>query len=394
MITIRPGSHVLTLLSILPFVGEYPMSALRLLGSVRSYKDLIHKLTQVQEFRFPDRDERFTCRLLNVCGRGNRKTVRFHKSALPMLKWWDEDMYKLYMDEYDNHNFSGNARHINRNHLLAETAAMCLKAGIEANPMDTPEMWEEEIKNLQCTTPYFYFAREVKRAYKEEMNKIRYTRLAGILTFSGGAYAVYNLRNEVPRWMGEGESKVIWRMETMFYALSHNDHPFYRSSLMFGESYNVALELLRELKETKKLDYGLFRTYNQILFIPMDDFGTRFLRLVTSVNWQEKLLYSLFEPKQCTTSWGCLSFNVFVDGIDTYCFLNGDIRNLFNFRDTILMRNEGMLPSGTVRGHKVICYPEQLAFVQEFLGDLAEYATVTMDAVENALELNSLSLIE
>ena len=36
----------------------------------------------------------------------------------------------------------------------------------------------------------------------------------------------------------------------------------------------------------------------------------------------------------------------------------------------------------------------QLAFVQEFLGDLAEYATVTMDAVENALELNSLSLIE
>ena len=183
-------------------------------------------------------------------------------------------------------------------------------------------------------------------------------------------------------------------METMFYALSHNDHPFYRSSLMFGDNYNVALELLRELKETKKLDYGLFRTYNQILFIPMDDFGARFLRLVTSVNWQEKLLYSLFEPKQCTTSWGCLSFNVFVDGIDTYCFLNGDIRNLFNFRDTILMRIEGMLPSGTVRGHKVICYPEQLAFVQEFLGNLAEYATVTMDAVENVLDLNSLSLIE
>ena len=284
MIAIRPGSHVHTLLSILPFVGEFPMSALRLLGSVRSYKDLIHKLTQVQEFRFPDRDERFTCRLLNVCGRGNRKTVRFHKSALPMLKWWDEDMYRLYMEEYDNHNFSGNARHINRNHLLAETAVMCLRAGVEVNPLDTPDMLEDDIKMLRCANPFFYFAREVKRAYKEEMNKIRYTRLAGILTFSGGAYAVYNLRNEVPRWMGEGESKVIWRMETMFYALSYNDHPFYRSSLMFGESYDVALELLRELKKTKKLDYGLFRTYNQILFIPMDDFGTRLLRLVTSVN--------------------------------------------------------------------------------------------------------------
>ena len=209
MITIRPGSHVLTLLSILPFVGEYPMSALRLLGSVRSYKDLIHKLTQVQEFRFPDSDARFTCRLLNVCGRGNRKTVRFHKSALPMLKWWDEDMYKLYMDEYDNHNFSGNARHINRNHLLAETAVMCLRAGVEANPLDTPDMLEDDIKMLRCANPFFYFAREVKRAYKEEMNKIRYTRLAGVLTLQDGVYTVYNLRNEVPNWMGEGESKVL-----------------------------------------------------------------------------------------------------------------------------------------------------------------------------------------
>ena len=78
-------------------------------------------------------------------------------------------------------------------------------------------MLEDDIKELRCANPFFYFAREVKRAYKDEMNKIRYTRLAGILTFSGGAYAVYNLRNEVPRWMGEGESKVIWRMETMFY---------------------------------------------------------------------------------------------------------------------------------------------------------------------------------
>jgi hypothetical protein len=311
-----------------------------------------------------------------------------------MLKWWDEDMYKLYMDEYDNHNFSGNARHINRNHLLAETAVMCLRAGVEVNPLDTPDMLEDDIKMLRCTNPFFYFAREVKRAYKEEMNKIRYTRLAGVLTLQDGVYTVYNLRNEVPNWMGEGESKVLWHMESMFYPIREEEHPYHRSALMFGENYDVALSLMQTIRETKKLDYGLFRSFFRIRYIPMNDFGVRFLRLVTSDNWRENLLLSLFEPKQCTTSWGGLSFNVFVDGIDTYCFLDGDIRNLFNFRDTILMRNEGMLPSGTVRGHKVICYPEQLAFVQEFLGDLAEYATVTMDAVENALELNSLSLIE
>lgn len=46
MITIRPGSHVHTLLVLLSFVGEFPMSSLHLLGSVRSYKDLIRKLNQ------------------------------------------------------------------------------------------------------------------------------------------------------------------------------------------------------------------------------------------------------------------------------------------------------------------------------------------------------------
>ena len=72
MITIRPGSHVHTLLTALAFVGEYPVTALGLFGSVRSYKDLIHKLTMPQEFRFPDSEERFTCRLLTVTGSDGR----------------------------------------------------------------------------------------------------------------------------------------------------------------------------------------------------------------------------------------------------------------------------------------------------------------------------------
>ena len=126
----------------------------------------------------------------------------------------------------------------------------------------------------------------------------------------------------------------------------------------------------------------------------MDDFGVRLLRIVTTDNWQRKVLDALFEPEQYTASWGALRFNVFIDGIDTFCFLNGDIRNLFHFRDTILMRKEGLLSSGTVNGHRVICYPEQLAFVQEYFGDLADIATITMDDLENVLEIDRPSLIE
>ena len=83
MITIKPGSHVQTLLSILSFVGEFPMRSLHLLGSARSYKDLVHKLTQSQEFRFPDKGERFTCKLLTVSGRGKIKPSVYIKVLFP-----------------------------------------------------------------------------------------------------------------------------------------------------------------------------------------------------------------------------------------------------------------------------------------------------------------------
>ena len=110
--------------------------------------------------------------------------------------------------------------------------------------------------------------------------------------------------------------------------------------------------------------------------------------------WQADLLFSLYGPEKCVSSWGTLRFSVLLDGIDTYCFLDGDIRNLFNFRDTILMRKEGLLPSTLIMGHKVICYPEQLAMVQKFFGDLAEVATVTMDDLESVLEIDRPSLME
>lgn len=59
------------------------------------------------------------------------------------------------------------------------------------------------------------------------------------------------------------------------------------------------------------------------------------------------------------------------------------------------MHRDGLSSGSEIKGYKIICYPEQLDFVQEFFGDLVvEYATVTMDEVERVLELDSPSLIE
>ena len=203
MITIRPGSHVHTLIVLLSFVGEFPMSSLHLLGSVRSYKDLIRKLNQEQEFRFHDTDFRMTCRLLTVSGKKKYKTVRFHKSGLPILEALDPDAYEYYLDAFRDHSFSGNQNHVDRNHRVAETALMCMQAGIEARPTESAYLMSTEVRHLQVQKPYFYLARELKQVNAYELNKIRFTRLAGAIVYPGGAYAVYNNRDQMLNWMGE-----------------------------------------------------------------------------------------------------------------------------------------------------------------------------------------------
>lgn len=288
MITIKPGSHVYTLITMLSFVGEFPMCSLELLGSVRSYKDLIRKLTQVQEFRLPGSGERMVCRLLTVCGKRKHKTIRFHRNALPLLRRIHADACEYYLDAFNNHSFSGNERHVGRNHLVAESVTMCMMADIESRPYELPDLIDESVRHLQVDEPCFYLARELKQVNDYELNKIRFTRLVGAIVYSGGCYAVYNNRGEMQKWMGEGESKIKFHLRSIFTPLYGSDYPLREAAVVFGSSYDVALEMLEEIKRTKKLDHGLFSTYQNIFFVPMNAFGIRHLRVLTKSNWREK----------------------------------------------------------------------------------------------------------
>jgi len=384
MITIRPGSHVHTLLTVLSFVGEYPVTALGFLGSVRSYKDLIHRLTMQQVFRFPDSEERFNCRLLTVSGKGKRKTIRLHKSALPLLKYWDEDVYDNYMAEYDNHSFSGNARHVERNHVVAEVAVMCMKAGIHVNPLDTPDVMDDDVRSLRLNEPYFYFSRELKRVNDYEMNKIRFTRLAGAVAYPGGVYAVYNYRDGMQKWMGEGEFKIKLHLQQIFYPLREFEYPLREAAIMFGIDYTVALDMLREMKETKNLGNGIFSVYKNIFFVPQNEFGVRLLRVLTTPDWNEQILEGLFEDEDRSYNKGTFSYDAYEDGVFELSFLDGDIGRLFRFREAILDR-DGMF--------KVICYPEQITFLQNYFGDMVDLATMSIENVEHFLEIKRESML-
>ena len=384
MITIRPGSHVHTLIMMLSFVGEFPVCSLHLLGSFRSYRDLIRKLTQEQEFRIPGFEDRFACRLLTVSGKQKYKTVRFHKSGLPVLEALNPDAYQYYLESFREHSFSGNQNHVDRNHRVAETAVMCLRAGIEARPTEAAYLMSNEVRRLQVQKPYFYLARELKQVNEYELNKIRFTRLAGAIVYPGGAYAVYNNRDQMLNWMGEGERKIRNHLQSIFTPMYNFSFPLREAAVMFGNSYDVALDMMEELRNTQKMDNGLFATYTNIFFIPMDDFGVRLLRILTLTNWYERLQQGLFKREVRSFGKGSFTYDAYQNGIFFLSFLDGDLWRLFRFREAILSREGNFC---------VYCFHEQVDFLRRYLGDRIRLATVSIESVERVFKIKEKCLL-
>ena len=384
MITIRPGSHVHTLIMMLSFVGEFPVCSLHLLGSFRSYRDLIRKLTQEQEFRIPGFEDRFACRLLTVSGKQKYKTVRFHKSGLPVLEALNPDAYQYYLESFREHSFSGNQNHVDRNHRVAETAVMCLRAGIEARPTEAAYLMSNEVRRLQVQKPYFYLARELKQVNEYELNKIRFTRLAGAIVYPGGAYAVYNNRDQMLNWMGEGERKIRNHLHSIFTPMQSFSYPLRQAAVMLGNSYDVALDMMEELRNTQKMDNGLFATYTNIFFIPMDDFGVRLLRILTLTNWYERLQQGLFKWEVRSFGKGSFTYDAYQNGIFFLSFLDGDLWRLFRFREAILSREGNFC---------VYCFHEQVDFLRRYLGDRIRLATVSIESVERVFKIEEKCLL-
>lgn len=187
MITLRTGSHALNIITLLSVTGEFPMRSLKLLGNERVLKALVHKMTTPQDYRLPhtQTEERITCKLLNVSGKGSSKSIRFSKAALPILEWIHPDAYDYYMHSFWDHKFPGDAAHIERNHRVAESVMMCMAAGIECRPYSLPSLQNMQIS---LTVPEY-------SAYYLAIVQIGYIGLCkAAYTDKGGCFSTYAYR--------------------------------------------------------------------------------------------------------------------------------------------------------------------------------------------------------
>ncbi len=383
MLHFRPGSQVWQLITLLSFVGEFPYQSLFMLGSERVYKSLVSRLTVTQTFRHYQTGAEITCRLLTVSGKGGYKTIRFYKGALPILDWLYPGAYGYYMNAFWNHRFPGDVAHRERNHRVAEAAAICMKSGIEARPYRLPKLQNEKRLSVIPGGPVLYPAKDLKRVGGTEMSKTMFTRMTGALFAAGECYAVYNTREAVMKWSGMGEFKALHSlMET---SRLNADIGQVNGAVLLGQSEEVALKTLLESDKSRRMEFRFDSIYRHIYFIPMDGDGIRQLQLMTVPDWKEKLLDLLFDPEVRSYDRGLFEYDACVDGVYILSHLDGDIARLIRFREAVENQREKF---------EVLCLPYQAQFLREYLGTLAGIKVIDIGLVEAEINPERRDLFE
>ena len=378
MVTLRPGSHVWRLLTVLSAVGEFPAQSLHLLGSERSLEKLVHRLESSQEIRAPDGTVLGAYKLLTVSGRRERRTIRLCKGAIPLLQSLHPAAPDSYLAMYGAYRFSSNDAHVQRNHRVAEALAICLGAGAEVRPYTLPPLQKQEIRQVVPDSPCFYIARSLKRLDNTEMNKTIFTRLTGALFCSDICYAVYNARGTVMKWSGMDEFKTanhLTELARMNAGIPQADH-----ALLLGECMDIALQTLLESDKSKRMELRFDRIYQHIHYIPMNDQGMRMLRILTLPDWNEHVLSVVFPPEWRLSTPSTMECDAKKDASLILSHLDGDIARLVRLRQAL---------EHTQVPFEVLCFPWQSVFLHSYFGCRVQLREIHLEALEAALGIEA-----
>ena len=380
MIYFSPGSHISRFITFLALVGEYPVSSLDLLGNQRELSRLIDKLSVKQTIRNTKSGECIERRVPLVRGKGASRSVRLSTYALPLLDWLGIREY--YLSRFGAGTLSGSQLHIERNHRVAETAAMLLRAGIECRPWMLPQLQMSKRALITDHTMAF-FARDLKQIIPGSLNKTKYARYTAALFMPGSCLPIYNTRNSAMKWYGEGERKV--REDLTHVARANSGCPAVDSAILLGRNYDTALTTIQS---TASDNHGLLwfdRIYPRVFYIPFGDFGIRQLAFFQVPDWREKLLSTYFDDNVRSYDRGAFEYDAFVDGKYVLSFLDGDIARLIRFRDA-LRNNQAKT--------EVLCFSEQKAFLQEYLPGSVQITPIDIHMAEEDLGVKARYLLE
>ena len=384
MKTMKPGSQLYRLMCLLSVAGEYPVKSLHLLGNKRMYRELVKEGLSPLTVRNSVTGETISLpRLFNLCGRGRTKTIRLYAGALPILTWFGEGEY--YESITHGYSLPMNASHLDRNHRVGEALAVCMDAEIEVLPHNLPKLKIGRRAYLIAPgSPFFLTSRAIKQIGGEdsEANKTNFTRMVGGLFAGNDCYCVFNTRDSVMKWSGEGEMKARINLEFIYEANAAYSVDRIHSAIIFGVSPEIAMGSIESTKKISRKEYRFDSQFFYIHYVPLNEYGARFLKFLTIPNWKEELLQLLFDDEERTFGCGRFDYDAFLTSEEgkkhVLSLLDCDLARLKRFKEALALYPD-------VLG-EIICYDWMAKFVQKYMeGSTAIIKQISFEFVEKEM---------
>lgn len=371
---LKPGSQLHRLISLLSVCGEFPVKSLDLLGNKRLYRRVVSECTiPVTVQNHATKETISLPKIFILTGKGRMKSIRLYKGTRPILTWIGEGEY------YDSicygYNMPMTTAHIDRNHRVAETLAAFMDAGFYYLPHTLPRLKSEGINRIIKTQPLVYPSRMLKLTDNGEGNKTGFSRITGAVFAGGDCYAVYNTRNAVMKWSGEGEMKMKVNINLLSIVNSGVDH-VRLPMLFFGASQEVAFRSMLAMRKATNVRFRFDMFAPRIHFVPLNQYGARFLRFISIPGWRDHLLELLFDEDQIAKHTN-FEYDAKINGTYILSHLDSDLCRLNRFREAIIDDPNDK--------YEVLCFEWQYHFVKKFMGELAKVTLVSFDEFDEEL---------
>ncbi len=365
MKTMKPGSQLYRLMCLLSVAGEYPVKSLHLLGNKRMYRKLVKEGLSPLTVRNSETGETISLpRLFNLCGRGRLKTIRLYAGALPILTWFGEGEY--YNSITHGYSLPMNQSHLDRNHRVGEALAVCMDAGIEILPHSLPKLQVGRRAYLiDPGSPFFLTSRAIKQigGDDDEANKTNFTRMVGGLFAGNNCYCVFNTRDSVMKWSGGGEMKARINLQCIYEANSVNTVDRIHSAIIFGSSPEIAMGSIESTAKISRKEYRFDSQFFYIYYVPLNEYGARFLKFLTIPNWKNALLEMLFDDEERTFGRGVFDYDALIKSEEgkkyVLSLLDCDLARLKRFKEALQLYPDKL--------GEVICYDWMAKFVQKYM---------------------------
>lgn len=382
MLSIKPGSHARRIIILLLYTGEFPYYSLGMLGEIQTVKYVVRRMAQTQEVKNESGETIFYGKILNISGKGQLKTIRLNAPVLKKIESIFPDHLEFYRSLTRNHHFKAEALKIERNHRVAESIAMFLMAGVELLPSKVPTLQVISDNKYPYDDPVLYHSRYLKTLRKDELKKNQYTRMIGAVFYGSGCYCVYNTRNAIMKWCGDGENKAKKHIEDIAKVnsfITKVDH-----AILFGKNYDIAERTLLGLESDSKEKSVFGHIFHHIHFVPLNEFGVKLLQLYTTPYWKEDVLEQFFEAHQIRREVGVFQYDAKVGDTHFLSFMDSDIVKLRSVRNHI---------QTTPTALTVICFEEQTTFLKSYMGQNIRLKIIKIDEMMDTLECERRKII-